>query len=495
MKSSIVLTLICLLSFSFCVEEEEFPIENDITVLTEATFDKAIAKYEHILVMFYAPWCGHCKKFKPELEKAAAILRKENLIVAKVDATVEKKLAEKFGVRGYPTVKFFKKGVPIEYNGGRKESDVLNWMRKKSGPATHPIKTLEELEKFKNENTVCLVYFGTNEEEKKIFESVATGNDDYPFATVEDKDLVEKAKEKMGFVVLYKKFDEKRNEISGFKEKELTEFVTMKSQKRVSTFDDKTTQIVFGDNQPTITYFGEKGDKWDEAEKLLEKIADKAIEKKLKVTMTEIKDGMGKRIADYIGVKKADLPSIRIIDTRKEMKKYIMEKEINEENILEFIDGWVKGTLKRHLKTQEEPKENKGPILEVVGKTFKRDVLDNDNDVMIVFYAPWCGHCKKLLPEYEKAANALKEKNPKVILAKMDATENEVETIEVTGFPTIKFYPGNKKDKRPMDYSGDRTMDGIIKFLKTNCVNKLVYEEEKKEEKKDEKKDEKTQDL
>ena len=488
MRAPIVLTILCLISLSFCVEEEEFPIENDITVLTEATFDKAIAKYEHILVMFYAPWCGHCKKFKPELEKAAAILRKENLIVAKVDATVEKNLAQKFGVRGYPTVKFFKKGEPMDYTGGRKESEVLNWVRKKSGPAFVTIQTLEELEKLKTDSPVCIVYFGANEDEKKIFAEVAMKNDDYPFAVVESKEITEQAKEKVGYVVLYKKFDEKRDELTAFKEKDLADFVLIKSQKRVSTFDDKTTQIVFGDNNPTICYFGEKGEKWDAAEKLLDQIADKAMAKKLKVTMTEIKDGMGKRIAEYIGVKKADLPSIRIIDTRKELKKYIMEKEINEENILEFIDGWEKGILKRHLKTQEEPKENKGPILEVVGKSFKKEVLDNDKDVMLVFYAPWCGHCKKLLPEYEKAANKLKEKNPNVILAKMDATENEVEGVEVTGFPTIKFYPGNKKDKRPLDYSGDRTMDGIIKYLQNNCVNKLVLDEE-------EKKDDKTADL
>ena len=72
----------------------------------------------------------------------------------------------------------------------------------------------------------------------------------------------------------------------------------------------------------------------------------------------------------------------------------------------------------------------------------------------------------------------------------MDATENEVDGIEVTGFPTIKFYPGNKKDARPKDYSGDRTMDGIIKYLKTNCVNKLVLDEEETD-----KKDGKTADL
>ena len=93
MKPSFFLFL-SLIVISICAEEEEFPVENDITVLTNATFDKALEKYEHMLVMFYAPWCGHCKKFKPELEKASAVLRKENLFVAKVDATVEKKLDE-----------------------------------------------------------------------------------------------------------------------------------------------------------------------------------------------------------------------------------------------------------------------------------------------------------------------------------------------------------------------------------------------------------------
>ena len=485
MKSSIFLFL-TLIFVSLCAEEEEFPIENDIIVLTETTFDKALEKYEHILVMFYAPWCGHCKKFKPELEKAAAVLRKENLFVAKVDATVEKKLAEKYKVRGYPTVKFFKKGAPMDYTAGRTEKDVINWMRKKSGPPTRVLKTVEDVEAFQKDNEVCVIYFGKDAEELKVYEGVAVKIEDFPFGVVEDEEVAKKFNAKQKSVVLFKKFDEKRNDLETVKEKELNEFVEKYSQKRVGTFDDKNTQLVFGKNKPAIVYFGEKGDKWDEAAKLLEKIADKTGAK-LKVVMTEIKDGMGKRIAEYVGVKKEDLPSVRILDTRKDLKKYIMEGNIDEQNILKFIEGWEKGSLKLHLKTQEEPKENNGPIFDVVGKTFQKEVIDNDKDVMLVFYAPWCGHCKQLLPKYEEAAKKLKEKNPKILLARMDATENEIESVHITGFPTIKFYPGNKKDKAPIDYSGERTTDAIINFIKTNAYNKVVLDEEKKEEKKEEK--------
>ena len=481
--------IISLLSLSLC--EEDFPVENDVIILTDSTFDKAVAKYDYLLVLFYAPWCGHCKKFHPEYEKAAKTLRKENLYLSKVDATVEKKLAEKFEIQGFPTVKLFIKGEAIEYTGGRKEQEVINWMRKKTGPATKLINSEEEIDKLKKDNDVVLIYFGNNKNELDEYIKVARKNEDFPFANVENEEIAKKLGIKMGTVVMFRNFEEPQKELSkDLTSKKIEEFIDAFSSPKVMTFDEKAAQIIFGKAIPAIIlYCDKKSEKWEEYRKIMEKISEK-IGGKLKVVQTDIKEGMASRLAEYIGVKDSDLPSVRIADTRVDLKKYNMEGEINEKNILKFIEDWENNKLKPHLKSAEEPKENNADVFVVVGKTYEKEVINNDKDVMLLFYAPWCGHCKALHPKYEEVAKKLKEKNPKLLLAKIDATENEVENINISGFPTVKFYPGNKKNKAPIDYNGDRSVNDMIKFIKTNAATPIIYDEEAKETKTDKDKSE-----
>lgn len=64
-----------------------------------------MATYDSVLVKFYAPWCGHCKNMAPAYSKAAAHFKStSNVRLAKVDATVEKDLASRHKVSGYPTI-------------------------------------------------------------------------------------------------------------------------------------------------------------------------------------------------------------------------------------------------------------------------------------------------------------------------------------------------------------------------------------------------------
>jgi protein disulfide-isomerase A1 len=492
MKSSIILFL-SLILVCLCVEDEEFPIDSNVTVLTNLTFDKALEKYDNLFVMFYAPWCGHCKNFKPHLERAAGILRKENIICAKVDATEDQQLSERFDIRQFPTIKYFKKGVEIDYNEKRVEEDVIKWVRKKSGPQAKLLKTIEEVESFQKVNNVSLIYFGKNAEDLKIYEVVALKNEEFAFGIVEDETITKKFNAKLNSVVLFKNFDEKRNDLEKVTDKDLNDFLDKYSERKVGTFSDRTLRIVFGQKVPALVYFGEKGDKWDEAEKILNSIADKIIDK-LRIVMTELKEQIAATIAEFVGVKIEDLPALRIIDTRTpDIIKYKMEGDIVDKNILSFIEGWEKGTLKIYLKSQEEPEINNLTLYQVVGKTYQKEVIDNDKDVMIVFYAIWCPHCNEFLPTFKELAKKLKEKNPKILFARIDGSKNDVESVKYTGLPAIFFYPGNKKDQEPLKYDGDRTIKDMIKFIKENAYHPIIYEEEKKEEKKKEKKEEKTE--
>lgn len=104
-------------------------------------FDSILSKADHALVVFYAPWCGHCKRIKPELEKAASRTKAENVngILAAVDATKNSDLATRFGVKGYPTLKYFSKGE-FKFDAGhaRQEEQIINFIKSPQKPPPPP---------------------------------------------------------------------------------------------------------------------------------------------------------------------------------------------------------------------------------------------------------------------------------------------------------------------------------------------------------------------
>ena len=137
-------------------------------VLHDNDFPAVLEDFPAILIEFYAPWCGHCKKLEPIYKEVAIALHEAGLSVrvAKVDSTVEKKVAATYGVRGYPTLIYFSEGEKIDYNGQRTKDFMINWLTKK---ISDPVKELsdEEYQKLKDDDNekVSIVFHGDQESE------------------------------------------------------------------------------------------------------------------------------------------------------------------------------------------------------------------------------------------------------------------------------------------------------------------------------------------
>ena len=146
-----------------------------------------------------------------------------------------------------------------------------------------------------------------------------------------------------------------------------------------------------------------------------------------------------------------------------------------------FIKKYLAGELKKTIKTEDVPENwESEPVKVLVGKNFNDVALDKSKHVFVEFYAPWCEHCKSLAPIWDKLGEEFRD-DDSVLIAKMDATANEVEGVNVEGYPALKMW--TKGTNKVVDFNGARDFETLVQFVKTAGEMKLLTEKPNEEEK------------
>eukprot|EP00388_Colpodella_angusta_P008256 GDKJ01022709.1.p1 GENE.GDKJ01022709.1~~GDKJ01022709.1.p1 ORF type:complete len:544 (+),score=153.92 GDKJ01022709.1:36-1634(+) len=491
--------------------------DEHVAVLTSSNFTDYIKNNPLTLVEFYAPWCGHCKSLEPHYNEAAHALhqKKAKSKLAKVDATAEPVLASEYGVSGYPTLKYFVDSEPSEYNGPREAKGITEWLLKREKPNVKKLRNSANAAEWlskQSENSVVAYIHGRNHE--SVFRRVTAQMMDEIEAFVYVP--VESAAEER--LEIHRKGVPEKSAVASEESGVFTlqGFKSFESSKKIKDALDNARFPLIGAGRKFSASMYAYSKTKNIALVILPFSTDADVEQKVIDTMLPFAkkyhnelfftiafegEANMSQITDLLGPGGA--PEIMILDRRHGLAafessgemirphKYRLGGDASAEltdsaSIEKFFDSWKKnnGSLEKWLKEQtrdgavesfEKEKDPQGFVSKFVASDVDKGIFlpeNNGKDFLILYYAPWCGHCKSMKADYVKLAEILKkEGQDNVVVAAMDATANDVAVDTISGYPTIVFYPaGNSKDKRlrnKVKYQGGRTLDDMYNFLST----------------------------
>ena len=442
------------------------------------------------------------QQLKPEYASAATQVKDvdASIVIGKVDATVETETAARFDIKGYPTLKWFIDGEPAsDYGGGRTAADIVAWIKKRTGPPCTILDSAAAVEKAKEEGLGAFGYFAKYEgSDHEVFEALALKSDDVAFFKTDDKAIAASlglptdTPASFGIGRNYPDFgfefvsSEGHDAFKGDGElhEKLNALLVAEKLPAFVEFSPQMSQRIFGsgiDHQIIIVAPPESFDKGSDLRTAIEGAAAKVKGKVIFVT-GKVDNVNTDPIINFFSFDKGSTePQIAGFIASAGKKFGFFEGEtVSADSLEKLALGVLDGTAPRRTITEPVPEE---PLEEgvtvVVGSTFESIVKDPTKDVLLEVYAPWCGHCKALAPIYVKLAKRFKNVDS-VVIAKMDGTKNEVPDLDITGFPTLVFFPA-QKDATAVAYDqSGRELKDLTKFIKKHAV--VEYELPKKGE-------------
>ncbi|KAK9096079.1 hypothetical protein Sjap_021576 [Stephania japonica] len=432
-------------AFSVFISSFNAVSAESVLTLDHSNFTDAVAKHSFIVVEFYAPWCGHCKSLAPEYEKAASVLVNNDppVILAKVDANEE----------------------------ANKELLVNTMLEKQVGPASAEITSAEDASNLISGNKIYIVGVFPDfagEEYQNFTAAAEKMRADYDFAHTKDAKFLPRGDAVKGPIIrLFKPFDELSVDFQDFHVDALEKFVEEASVPTVTIFNKDPNNHPF-----VIKFFNSPNAK----AMLFLNFSDEAADS-FKSKLQEVAESYkGKGISFLIGDLEASQGAFQYFGLKEEQVPLVVIQENDGEKYLKPNDGKVNP----YRKSEPIPEVNNEPVKVVVADTLN-EFVNSGKNVLLEFYAPWCGHCQKLAPILEEVAISF-QGDENVVIAKIDATANDIPSgvFDVKGYPTLYF---KSADGNIVQYEGDRTKEDLIQFIqKSGKTEENETEESKTDE-------------
>jgi protein disulfide-isomerase A1 len=402
------------------------------------------------------------------------LAQNKSILVASVDCTTDanKPLVRLYDIQGYPTIKLFKNGKEfLTYDGPRLAEPMKHWLTKKTGPNVLRLATKSDLvdliSKNKNESTTVLVGFFDREDSpnREHLKKVAEGPlfDEFVFAEIiADQEAASDPTTKEG-VIMFRHFEEEQLETNDFSKLEAWTkkegYPLIDDIERMFKRLPKDTKTQIG-----ILFVDGKVDRQHPAFLQVQKLAEKLRGKAL---FSYLPAEEYSKFAATLGIDVTQaLPQFALSD-----QDHLINYPYRGNIVLEELEEWLKqiksGKVKPHMKSQPIPETNDGPVKVVVGDSFNDIVMDESKDVLLEYYAPWCGHCKTFAPDYEKLANKVSHLG-NLVVAKIQGDENDT-PVKVEGYPSIFYFASGKKND-PVKYEGPLNAKSVFEFVRKHAV-------------------------